>query len=189
MSGEEICEFYNDKLAPLAVTVSKDDDNIGASDGKELGDTDRRQADNCEEFRGRVQTVIDGIGKTYHSFEEDLPRLPVYDPSFDNVKTLCIGLVKEAESLLKSSPYQDEETARLVQLASESQTIQYPPARKIGLMGDSASGESSLFLQYPYLLIQPRQEHVGQRAIGFAGACTGGRYHPLPQQLLIGSDI
>ena len=188
MLGEEIYDPYYNKLAPLAVMVSKDDDddNIEASDGKGLGTTSQPQADDCEEFRGRIQTVLDGVGKTYHSSKEDLPRLPAYDPSFRNVETLCIGLVKEAETLLKSSPYQDDETARLIALASESQTIPYPPARKIGLIGDSAAGESSLSLHYGYLLSKPRQELVSQRAIGFAGARSGGRYLLMPPQLLMG---
>lgn len=142
-------ELYTDKLAPLAVMVPQNNDTLEVSDGKELGKTHHQQADDCEEFRARVQTITDGIGKTYNSSQEDLPRLPAYNPSFNNVETLCIDLVKEAQSLLKSSPYQDEETARLIQLASESQTIQYPPARKIGLIGDCAAGESPFILQYP----------------------------------------
>ena len=145
MSAEEIGERDNRKLAPLAVMVPKDDDNIEGSDGKDFGSFDQQQADDCEEFQARVQTIVNGIGKTYSSFEEDLPRLPVYDPSFKDVETLCIGLVKEAQSLLENAEYQDEETARLIQLASDSQTVQYPPARKIGLIGDSAAGESSFF--------------------------------------------
>lgn len=174
MSAEEIDERYNHKFAPLAVMVPKNDDNIEVSEGKDFGSTDQQQVDDCEEFQGRVQKIVDGIGKTYSSFEEDLPRLPAYDPSFKNVETLCIDLVKKAQSLLESAQYQDEETARLIQLASDSQSVQYPPARKIGLIGDSAAGESSLFWQCPFLLIKPRQEHVGQRPIGFAGACSGG---------------
>ena len=120
--------------------IPRNDDNIEVSDQTEFRNTDQCQADDCKEFRGRVQRIIDGVGKTYNSNGEDLPRFPVYDPSFKEVETLCIGLVKEAKILLKNSPYQDEETARLIQLASESQTIQYPPARKIGLLGDSAAG-------------------------------------------------
>ena len=135
MAAGEISE-----LAPLATMIPRNDDNIEVSDETEFRNTDRSQADDCKEFRGRVQRIIDGAGKTYNSHGEDLPRLPVYDPSFKKVETLCIGLVKEAQILLKNSSYQDEETARLIQLASESQTIQYPPARKIGLLGDSAAG-------------------------------------------------
>lgn len=156
-------ELCSDKLAPLAVMVPKNNDTVEVSDGKELRNTHQQQADDCEEFRARVQTIIDGHGKTYNSFQEDLPTLPAYNPSFNNVEKLCIGLVKEAQSLLKSSAYQDEETARLIQLASESQTIQYPPARKIGLIGDCAAGGYPLSSQYPSLLIKTRQEHFGQR--------------------------
>ena len=127
---------------------NQNDENIKVSDQTELNKTDQRQADDCEEFRGRVREIIASIGKPYSSLEEDLPRLPMYDTSFCHVETRCIALVKEAQSLLKSSVYQDEETARLIQLATESQTIPYPPARKIGLLGDSAAGEFHLFLQY-----------------------------------------
>lgn len=140
MSAEEINKLYSDKFAPLAVMVPKNDDNIEVSDERELRNTNERQADDCEEFRGRVQTITDRVGKIYNSFKEELPRLPAYDPSFNNVETLCISLVKEAQCLLKSSPYQDEETARLIQLASESLIIQYPRAGKIALIGDSAAG-------------------------------------------------
>ena len=161
MSTEQIDERDNRKRAPLAVMAPRNDDNIEFSKGKDFGSTDQQQADDCEEFQARVQTILDGIGKTYSSFEEDLPRLPAYDPSFIKVETLCIGLVKKAQSLLESAQYQDEETARLTQLASDSQTVQYPPARRIGLIGDSAAGESSLSWLCPLLLMKPRQEHVG----------------------------
>lgn len=179
MSAEEIEDPSSHKVAPLAVMVPKNDDNIVVNDGEDFGNTDQRQTDDCEEFQGRVQTILDGIGKTYSPFEEDLPRLPAYTPSFNMVEKLCIGLVKEAQTLLNNARYQDEETARLIQLASESQTIQYPPARKVGLIGDSAAGESWLLWQCPLLLIKPRQEHVGQRLTGFPGACTGGWYRLL----------
>ena len=180
MSAEEIEDRSSNKLAPLAVMIPKNDDNNEVSDGEGFGSTDQHQADDCEEFQGRVQTIVDGIDKTYNSSKEDLPRLPVYNPSFDIVEKLCIGLVKEAENILKSAQYQDEETARLIQLASESQTIQYPPARKVALIGDSAAGGSSLFRQCSLLLIKPRQKHVGQCLTGFPGACTGGWYYLLP---------
>lgn len=146
MSAEEIGE-----LASLAVMDSKNagDESIQVSDQTELSNTDQRQADDCEEFRDRVRKIIDGVGKTYSSHGEDLPKLPIYDTSFRHVEERCIRLVKEAQSLLESSLYQDDETARLIQLATESQTIQYPPARRIGLLGDSAAGEFHLLLQYP----------------------------------------
>lgn len=128
---------------------NENDECISVSDQTELSNTDQRQADDCEEFRDRVRKIIDGVCKTYSSQEEDLPKLPIYDTSFRHVEERCIGLVKEAQSLLESSLYQDDETARLIQLAKESQTIKYPPARKIGLLGDSAAGEFQLLLQYP----------------------------------------
>lgn len=146
MSAEEIGE-----LASQAVMdpKNKNDESIQISDQTQLSNTDQRQADDCEEFRERVQKIIDGVGERYSSHEENLPKLAIYDTSFLRVEERCIGLVKEAQSLLKSSLYQDEETARLIQLATESQSIRYPPARKIGLLGDSAAGEFYLFLQYP----------------------------------------
>lgn len=122
----------------------KNDDKDEVSNGKEPKNTGELQPDDCEEFRGRLQAIVDGVDKKYSAVQEDLPKLPVYDPSFKKAETLCTNLVKEAQGLLMSSPYQDEETARLIELASESQTMQYPPARKIGLIGDSAAGESSL---------------------------------------------
>lgn len=146
MSAEEIGE-----LASLAVMDPKNESvkSIQVSNQTELSNTDQRQSDDCEEFRDRVRDIIDGVGKTYSSHEEDLPKLPIYDTSFRQVEERCICLVKEAQSLLGGSLYQDEETARLIQLATESQAIQYPPARKIGLLGDSAAGESHLLFQYP----------------------------------------
>ena len=124
----------------------KSNDKTEADGGKELENTDTSQTDDCEEFRDRMQTIIDGLGKRYSAFQEDLPRLPVYHPSFKKVETLCISLVKEAQTLLTISSYQDEETARLIKLVSESQTVQYPPARRIGLIGDSGAGGSSILL-------------------------------------------
>lgn len=141
MSAKETSKLRNDKLALLALMDHKNDDSTEVSAEMEVRNTNQRQADNLEEFRDRLRSIIDGAGKTYSSSGEELPRLPAYDPSFKNAEKLCIGLVKEAQSLLKSSPYQDEETARLVQLASESQNIPYPPARRIGLVGDSAAGK------------------------------------------------
>lgn len=79
MSAEEIGE-----LASLAVMDPKNESvkSIQVSNQTELSNTDQRQSDDCEEFRDRVRDIIDGVGKTYSSHEEDLPKLPIYDTSF-----------------------------------------------------------------------------------------------------------
>lgn len=70
--------------------------------------------------------------------------------------------------------FQDTETARLIQLATDSQSINYPPARKIGLVGDSAVGGSETLILTTYSLSFTRQEHTDQRTLGFVRTCVGG---------------
>ena len=109
---------------------------------RELNDSRiaQEKADACEEFSDRTAAIIEGSDTSYNPLNEELPLLPAYHPSFKYVETMCIELMQDAENLFRSSAYEDAETARLLQLAVEGQTIKYPSARRIGLMGDSGVG-------------------------------------------------
>ncbi|KAL9105754.1 MAG: hypothetical protein Q9187_008660, partial [Circinaria calcarea] len=56
----------------------------------------------------------------------------------------CTKIADRAIQLLKSSDYRDSETVRLIEQISARRDIKYSPAKKIGMIGNSGVGKSSL---------------------------------------------
>lgn len=113
--------------APLCTARDPDDSNDIMTD----------EADATEDFREKISKIKNGLGDRYDPSVESLPKLAAYHPSFAKVETYCTEIFEGASTLLKGSGFQDTETLELLKRARDGQNIQYPAARRIGLIGDS----------------------------------------------------
>lgn len=100
--------------------------------------------DFVEEFRDRVEAIKDGADTNYNPMSESLPKLPAYHPSFVKAERYCSELMEDATLVLKNADYRDTRVLQLLEKASNGQNLEYPKPRKVGLMGDSGVGKSSL---------------------------------------------
>lgn len=95
------------------------------------------EADATEDFREKVSQIKTGLGDPYDPNVESLPKLAAYHSSFAEVETYCAEIFEGASAFLECSGFQDAETLELLNRARDGQNIQYPAARRIGLIGDS----------------------------------------------------
>ena len=93
------------------------------------------------EFKDKLEAICQGLEKPYNCYNEELPNLPAYHPSFANVEEICGELFAGAAQIFEDSDYQDGYTETLHAKIKKHRSIAYPPALKIGLMGDSGVGK------------------------------------------------
>ena len=93
------------------------------------------------EFKDKLESICQGLEKRYSGYNEELPNLPAYHPSFANVERICEEIFAGAAKMLTNSSYQDKCTESLFAKIRKHRSIVYPPAKKIGLVGDSGVGE------------------------------------------------
>ena len=94
-----------------------------------------------EEFKNKLEAICQGLEKPYSSYNEELPNLPAYHPSFANVEEICGELFAAAARIFEGSDYQDGYTESLHAKVRKHRSIAYPSAKKIGFMGDSGVGK------------------------------------------------
>ena len=116
----------------------EDSENEGDETEPELSDDDDGAHD---EFKEDVDAVIQGFSSPYNPLSETTPNLPAYHPSFHNVERLCVELLGDVAQVLKNSEYKDAKLADFYEQAIAKQTITYPRARRVGLVGDSGVGK------------------------------------------------
>ena len=92
-------------------------------------------------FKDKLEAICQGLEKPYSDHNEELPTLPAYHPSFANVETICEELFAGAAQIFANSDYQDRYTESLHAKIKEHQSIAYPPATKVGFIGDSGVGK------------------------------------------------
>ena len=110
----------------------------------ENSDDEDDDDDAGEEFRARVDAIKDGADTEYNPLSEALPKLPMYHPSFLKAEKYCSELMQDAALLLKGAEYKDIRISQLLDKAANSQKLEYPKPRIVGLIGDSGVGKSSL---------------------------------------------
>ena len=93
------------------------------------------------EFKEKLEAIYKGLEKPYSGYNEELPNLPAYHPSFANVERICEELFAGAALIFENSDYQDGYTESLHAKIKKHRRIAYPPAKKIGFMGDSGVGK------------------------------------------------
>ena len=93
------------------------------------------------EFKDKLESICQGLEKRYRGYNEKLPNLPAYHPSFAIVERICEDIFAGAAKMLTNSSYQDKCTESLLAKIRKHRSIVYPPAKKIGLVGDSGVGE------------------------------------------------
>ena len=95
-----------------------------------------------DEFKDKLESICQGLEKAYSGNNEKLPNLPAYHPSFANVERICDEIYAGAAEMLRDSSYQDKSTESLLAKIRKHRSIVYPPAKRIGFLGDSGVGES-----------------------------------------------
>ena len=95
-----------------------------------------------DEFKDKLESISQGLEKAYSGNNEKLPNLPAYHPSFANVERTCDEIYAGAAEMLRDSDYQDKSTESLLAKIRKHRSIVYPPAKRIGFLGDSGVGES-----------------------------------------------
>ena len=93
------------------------------------------------EFKDKLESICQGLEKPYSGYNEKLPNLPAYHPSFTSVERICGEIFAGAAKMLTNSNYQDKCTESLLAKIRKHRSIVYPPATRIGFVGDSGVGE------------------------------------------------
>ncbi|MCJ1294120.1 hypothetical protein MMC34_005677 [Xylographa carneopallida] len=122
-------------------------------------------------LRAEVGNTIAGIGKPYSAASET-PRLAAFHPSFRMVERMSSEILGGGAWILQKSAYEHAETAKLLESMLRHQVIAYPKPKRIGLMGDSGVGKSTLINS---LLNTPGLAHQGSN--GAACTCVVSEYH------------
>ena len=94
-----------------------------------------------EEFKDKLKAICQGLEKPYSNYNNELPNLPAYHPSFANVEEICADLFAGAAQIFENSDYQDGYTESLHTKIKKHRSIAYPPAKTVGFMGDSGVGK------------------------------------------------
>ena len=89
----------------------------------------------------KLEAICQGLENPYSSYNEELPKLPAYHPSFANVERICEELFAGAAQIFANSDYQDKYTKSLHAKSKTHRSIAYPPATKVGFIGDSGVGK------------------------------------------------
>lgn len=116
-------------------------------DGKEEAKKCKREgslpaADGVDgEFTDKLEAICQGLETPYNGYNNELPNLPAYHPSFANVEKICGELFAGAAQIFENSDYQDGYTKSLHAKIKKHRSIPYPPAKTIGFMGDSGVGK------------------------------------------------
>ena len=118
------------------------------SDDENEGAKKRKRADSLpvadgidREFKNKLEAICRGLEKAYSGYDNELPNLPAYHPSFANVEDICGELFAGAAQIFENSDYKDRYTGSLLAKIKKHRSIMYPPAEKIGFMGDSGVGK------------------------------------------------
>ena len=115
------------------------DPDTNGNDGVNGDESDDVDSTIPEEFAVQIEAILAGQGTSYDASTEATPKLPMYQASFTNAEKHCAALIQDGLTRLKSGGYQNAETVRLLEMMS-SVELKYPPARRIGLSGDSGVG-------------------------------------------------
>lgn len=128
----------------IKLIISMDHQNDGEKEGiKEYDGEGNSPVVNGidEEFKDKLESISQGLEKAYSGYNEKLPNLPAYHTSFANVERICEEIYAGAAKMLTNSSYQDKCTESLLAKIRRHRSIVYPPAKRIGFVGDSGVGE------------------------------------------------
>lgn len=140
LTKQEFTEARAFDMFTLPVQPENDEDSESESDETdiELSDDDIGVQD---EFKDKVEAVVQGFGNPYDPSNEAAPNLPAYHPSFLNVEKLCAELLEESAQMLKNAEYKDAKLSDIQEQATAKQTVHCPKPRRIGMVGDSGVGK------------------------------------------------
>ncbi|KAL8823400.1 MAG: hypothetical protein Q9191_005893 [Dirinaria sp. TL-2023a] len=96
------------------------------------------------EFDARIDNILGTLGKAYDCATEQEPSLAAYHPSFRCAEDACHQISSRITDLFQGSDYEDDETRQLLADVKMTGTVAYPALSRVGLIGDSGVGKSSL---------------------------------------------
>ena len=118
--------------------------DLSESESKNEDEDDSDGEDDTWRFRSRVKTIMKGSDEPYDPQSESQPDFPIYHPSFLRAKEICEKLVLDGIALLEKSTYRDKSVIELLERLERCQIVKYPKALRIGIVGSSGVGKSSL---------------------------------------------
>ena len=134
------CSVLSSVQLPLKMNHHNNDEKEEAKRIKREGSSP--VADGVDgEFKDKLEAICRGLENPYSAYNEELPNLPAYHPSFANVEDICEDVFAGAAQIFEDSDYQDGYTESLHAKIKKHRSITYPPAMKIGFMGDSGVGK------------------------------------------------
>ena len=96
------------------------------------------------QFRSRVNAIFKSTNKPHDSSREIAGSFVIHHASFVKSEQLCDNLLQKGIQLLNDSPYQEQSVFELRELLESARKIPYPEPKKIGVVGESGVGKSSL---------------------------------------------
>lgn len=131
----------NSSQESLSVGLVNDEDSSNAdTSSDEVSDDQGIES----EFKSPVAAILKAFDKPYDPLLEPSPKFPVYHPSFAKAEILCEELMAKGVKLLEASSYQDSSVKELQQAFERCRKVKYPEAKRVGIVGDSGVGKSSL---------------------------------------------
>ena len=101
--------------------------------------------DEFGDLREKIEVILDNMGDNkYDSSSETDPDLPIYHPASATVSEACLAILKGAEEIFMNAGYTDGETEGILEECRKKGPLRQCEPRRIGLVGDSGVGKSSL---------------------------------------------
>ena len=139
---QEACSLFSSIQLPSNMHSHRNDEKEEVKKNKT--DVSSPMMDGFDgKFKDKLEAICRGLEKPYSGYNEELPKHPAYHPSFANVERICEEIFAGASQLFANSDYHDGYTESLHAKIKESRSIVYPPATKVGFIGDSGVGKVS----------------------------------------------
>jgi ribosome biogenesis GTPase A len=92
----------------------------------------------------KVEGVVDDMVAGHDASTETPPRCPIYHPSYKIAKAKLIEMIELLREPLEKSTYTDPIVEGLKTLLKKRSRVRFPDEVRVALVGDMASGKSSL---------------------------------------------
>ena len=115
-----------------------------SSDDSETGESGAEGPIDLGRFKAQVVSIIRHKGNEYNPSDSEDPLLPGFRPESQSVRRECDKLIENAIGILKAAEHSDGKTAELAVQFHAYGLPELTPPRRIGMLGDSGFGKSSV---------------------------------------------
>ena len=95
-------------------------------------------------FRAQIESLLEGRDNAYDPSREIKPELPIYHEAAERVMEASSRAVEGTKAIFANAIYRDEETKRIQEICRGRGALRECEPQRIGLVGDSGVGKSSL---------------------------------------------